>query len=113
MTWLVRDMRNLSLGQRFDAIIAWDSFFHLRPDDQRAMFRVFRDHAGEGASLLFTSGPDAGEAIGSLYGRDLYHASLSAAEYRELLQRHGFEELLHRVEDAECGGHTVWLAGKR
>ncbi|MGH6925153.1 MAG: class I SAM-dependent methyltransferase [Propylenella sp.] len=113
MTWLVDDMRTLSLGRRFDAIIAWDSFFHLGPDDQRAMFPVFRDHAGGGASLLFTSGPDAGEAIGSLYGRDLYNASLSAGEYRELLHRHRFEVLRHSVKDAECGGHTVWLAGKR
>ena len=34
---------------RFDGILAWDSFFHLRPDDQRGMFRVFADHGGRRA----------------------------------------------------------------
>jgi len=27
MDWLVTDMRKLSLSRRFDAILAWDSFF--------------------------------------------------------------------------------------
>ncbi len=74
--WLVADMRGLSLSRRFDGILAWDSFFHLRPEDQRAMFAVFRDHAAPGAALLFTSGPRAGVALGTLFGEPLYHASL-------------------------------------
>ena len=36
--WRVADMRTLSLGRSFDGIIAWDSFFHLCPEDQRRMF---------------------------------------------------------------------------
>src|SRR3954469_1600763 len=80
-----RRRRGLSLGQRFDGILAWDSFFHLRPGDQRAMFPVFRDHAAPGASLLFTSGPRAGVAMGEWQGEPLYHASLDPDEYRALL----------------------------
>jgi SAM-dependent methyltransferase len=44
--WLVADMRRLALGRRFDGILAWDSFFHLRMDAQRAMFARFAAHAG-------------------------------------------------------------------
>jgi cyclopropane fatty-acyl-phospholipid synthase-like methyltransferase len=40
--WTVTDMRMLSLDRRFDGIVAWDSFFHLCPDDQRRMFPIFR-----------------------------------------------------------------------
>lgn len=111
-TWQHRDMRDLDLGRRFDAIIAWDSFFHLTADDQRAMFPVFGKHSTQGTLLLFTSGPRAGVAIGEIYGHPLYHASLESAEYEQLLARHGFNVLLHRVEDPECGKHTVWLAQK-
>lgn len=110
MRWIVGDMRRLALAERFDAVLAWNSFFHLTADDQRGMFAVFRDHIAPGGRLLFTSGPEAGEAIGKLYGRRLYHASLAGDEYRELLDRHGFAVLTHVVEDPDCGGHTVWLA---
>jgi SAM-dependent methyltransferase len=109
--WIVADMRSLSLNQRFKGIIAWDSFFHLTPDDQRRMFPVFRAHAAARAALLFTSGPAHGEAIGDYRGETLYHASLDEREYRGLLHDNGFAVVSHLVEDPECGRHSVWLAG--
>ncbi|MHC1789024.1 class I SAM-dependent DNA methyltransferase [Solidesulfovibrio sp.] len=112
MTWIVGDMRGLSLCRTFGAIMAWDSFFHLEYDDQRAMFPVFAAHARPGSLLLFTSGPAHGEAVGIMDGVTFAHYSLAAAEYRELLCRHGFAVLRHVVEDPDCGGHTVWLAQK-
>jgi SAM-dependent methyltransferase len=109
-TWIVADMRRLAIGRRFDGLLAWDSFFHLRPDDQRAMFAVFEAHSGPRSVLMFTSGPSFGRAIGEFHGDPLYHASLDADEYRTLLARHGFAVVAHAVEDPDCGGHTIWLA---
>lgn len=108
--WRVADMRTLRLGRAFDAIMAWDSFFHLPQADQRRMFPIFARHAATGAALMFTSGPSAGERVGSYRGEPLYHASLDADEYRRLLRANGFEVVAHVVEDPACGGRTVWLA---
>lgn len=108
--WHVADMRTLSLNQRFDGLIAWDSFFHLTRDDQRSMFRVFDAHASKHAALMFTSGPGNGEAIGEFQGEPLYHASLAPEEYRTLLADYGFKVIHTIAEDPECTGHTVWLA---
>ena len=72
--WVVADMRGLVLPLRFDAVIAWDSFFHLSRDEQRAMFAVFAKHVTPGGVLLFTSGPRDGEVSGHLCGNELYHA---------------------------------------
>lgn len=108
--WIVGDMRRLDLGARFGGIVAWDSFFHLAHDDQRAMFPIFRAHAAPGAALMFTSGPSHGEAIGSFEGDVLYHASLAPDAYERLLEANGFSVVEHIAEDSDCGGHTVWLA---
>jgi predicted TPR repeat methyltransferase len=108
--WLVADMRSLDLNRKFDAIIAWDSFFHLAAADQRRMFPIFKHHAAPGATLMFTSGPSAGERIGRYRGEPLYHASLDTAAYRMLLDDNGFDVVTHIVEDPACGEHTVWLA---
>lgn len=108
--WVQADMRTLQLDRRFGGILAWDSFFHLHRDDQRAMFAVFAAHALAGAPLLFTSGPAAGEAIGDFEGEPLYHASLAPEEYRALLTAHGFTVQAFVPEDPACGRHTVWLA---
>lgn len=109
-SWIMADMRALSLDRCFDGVLAWDSFFHLSPDDQRRMFPMFQKHAAPGAALMFTSGPSYGEAIGSYCGEPLYHASLDTDEYRSLLKENGFAVVSHVVEDPTCYGHTIWLA---
>lgn len=110
--WLIGDMRGLAFGRQFDGVLAWHSSFHLHPDDQRPMFARFAEHARPGAMLMFTSGPEAGEAIGEFEGEPLYSASLAPAEYRALLAGNGFAVVGHATNDSECGGATVWLARK-
>jgi hypothetical protein len=92
-------MRRLSLGRRFDGILAWDSFFHLDHDDQRRMFTVFAEHSSDRAVLMFNTGPEHGEAIGSYQGDPLYHASLASAEYVALVSGIGFESVLPMAFD--------------
>jgi SAM-dependent methyltransferase len=107
------DMRRLALGQRFSGLLAWDSFFHLSPADQRPMFARFQAHAVPGAALMFTSGTKEGSAIGSLEGDPLYHGSLNSDEYRALLDFVGFETVAHVKADPACGNRTIWLAQQR
>lgn len=107
---LQADMRDLALDRDFDVILAWNSLFHLSPADQQAMFPIFAAHAAPGAVLMFTSGPDAGEAWGEAGGAQVYHSSLSPREYRQLLAKHGFALVKFTPEDADCRGHSVWLA---
>jgi cyclopropane fatty-acyl-phospholipid synthase-like methyltransferase len=108
--WLVADMRTLALGRAFHGLIAWDSFFHLSPGDQRRMFPIFRAHAAPGAALMFTSGSAHGEAIGEFHGEPLYHASLAPTEYSDLLAANGFAVETFDPDDPSCGHHAVWLA---
>ena len=108
--WLEADMRTLGLDQTFAGILAWNSFFHLKPDDQRRMFTIFQQHAAPGALLMFTSGTALGDALGEFQGETLYHASLDPQEYTAQLHDHGFEVLDHIVEDPDCGGLTVWMS---
>jgi cyclopropane fatty-acyl-phospholipid synthase-like methyltransferase len=107
--WIVADMRQLALGRRFDAIVAWDSFFHLDHDDQRRMFTIFANHSSVGTVLMFNTGPQHGEGIGEYRGDPLYHASLSPDEYEALAAQFGFSVLQNVINDAQAGGRTVWL----
>ena len=104
------DMRELSLTRQYDAIIAWDSFFHLPAEDQPSMFAIFRSHLNPGGVLLFTSGTEHGEAWGMNGGENLFHGSLDTAEYKSLLETHGFRVLEYKENDPECGNATVWMA---
>jgi SAM-dependent methyltransferase len=111
--WIEADMRGLDLGRTFDGLIAWHSFFHLSPDDQRAMFPAFGRHVRPGGALMFTGGAHHGEHVGEWNGEPLYHGSLSAEEYRERLDAAGFEIVMTALNDPTCGNSNIWLAQKR
>ena len=73
------------LREAHDVILAWTSLFHLSAEDRRAMFATFAAHSHHRTVLMFTSGPDIGEATGTAGGLAIYHASLAPWEYRDLL----------------------------
>ncbi len=112
-TWIVADMRRLDLGRRFDGVLAWHSAFHLTPEDQLGLFDLHARHTRPGGVLMFTSGSEHGESIGSWHGEPLYHGSLSPAGYRTALDAAGFDLISHVADDPGCGGATVWLARRR
>jgi len=106
----VGDMREFSFNEKFDLIVAWNSFFHLSQNDQGNMFVIFSKHLNDNGILLFTSGPDAGEIWSDNGGENLYHASLSPDEYKQILIQNGFELLDYKIADETCRGSTIWLA---
>jgi cyclopropane fatty-acyl-phospholipid synthase-like methyltransferase len=113
--WIPADMRRLALNRHFDGILTWDSYFHLAPEAQRALFKVFDAHAGDHAVLMFNTGAAHGEGASTFTFKDepLYHASLAPAEYRTLLDRSGFEVISHVANDVRSGGRTAWLCRRK
>jgi SAM-dependent methyltransferase len=111
VAWLQGDMRALDLGRRVDAVIGWDSFFHLDPGDQRRTLGRIADHLHPGGVLLLTVGADAGEAIGSVGGEPVYHSSLGESGYRAALADLGLATLAFARDDARAG-RTVLFARK-
>ena len=74
------------------------------------MFNTFVQHLNDGGILMFTTGSEAGEIWSDNGGENLYHASLSSDEYKQLLKEHGFELIDYEINDKDCNDHTVWLA---
>ncbi len=106
--FMVGDMREVSLKEKFDLVLAWNSFFHLSKDDQRLMFKIFEDNINSGGVLMFTSGPSDGEVWSDNGGEMLYHASLNPEEYKKLLAEHHFEIIKYALNDE--GGGYIWVA---
>lgn len=111
--WIEADMRDLELEEEFGAIVAWDSFFHLSKDEQRALIPRLARHIEPGGALLVTAGPDETEAVGRVGNGAVFHASLSLAEYTARFEAVGMDIDSFVPDDATCGGHSVLLAIKR
>ena len=99
------DMRRLRLGREFDAILAWNSFFHMSHRDQASLFEVSRAHAAPRAFLVFSTGHKFGEGDGS----PVCHASFAPLQYRRMLRDAGFRVLRFFPEDDRLNRHNWWL----
>ncbi|APX10831.1 class I SAM-dependent DNA methyltransferase [Tateyamaria omphalii] len=110
--WRQADMRVLDLGETFDGIIAWNSFFHLTADAQRGCIAHMAAHLEPGGSLMLTVGPSAGEGDGTVGNEPVYHASLSPAEYATCLDENDLRLTGFLAEDPDANGHTVLMARK-
>ena len=110
--WRRADMRDFDLGETFDGIIAWNSFFHLTADAQRTCIARMAAHLEAGGVLMLTVGPDAGEAQGTVGDEPVYHASLSPAEYATCLEANGLRLTGFLAEDPETNRHSVLMARK-
>ena len=108
--WRVGDMRKLDLPERFDGIIGWNSFFHLTPDEQRACLPRLAAHLTPGGMLMLTVGTSEGEVTGTVGDEQVYHASLSPAEYASLLEANGMQLCAYVATDKTCNDHSVLLA---
>lgn len=110
--WRLGDMRALDLGGTFDGIIAWNSFFHLRPDEQRSCIADMARHLNPGGPLMLTVGDRAGEVSGTVGGEAVYHASLSPAAYVTCLEENGLRLTGFLAEDPDTNQHSVLMARK-
>lgn len=111
--WIEADMMRFGGDSgAYDGILAWCSLFHLEVDQQEKLIRRMSIWLRKGGVALFNTGPAHGVAMGEFEGEELYHASLSPAEYRAILAESGLTVVNHVSEDASCGGFTVWLVGK-
>lgn len=111
-TWIEGDMRDLNLPKQFQAIVGWDSFFHLGADEQRVLIPRLATHLAPGGFLLLTTGPRAGSAWGRVAGGPVWHDSLDPAEYLDRFGVVGLSLVRQVSEDPQTGGHTVWLLRK-
>lgn len=110
--WLVRDMRDIRLEGAFGAVIAWNSFFHLTKDEQRAVLPKFAALLLPGGRLMLTVGPGESEEVGRVGDDQVYHASLSFSEYEAILNANGLHVVDFVVEDRSCDLQTILVAQK-
>lgn len=111
---VLADMRLFDPEAAQDAVIAWDSFFHLPQPDQAAMIERFGRWLSPGGRLLFTSGPDDRAWVaGEMFGVPFSYASFDEAGYRDRLSAAGFVSIRSGFDEPDGTVHKVWTARKR
>jgi len=111
--WYVQDIRALDIIDKFDGVYSWDGFFHLSVEEQRAAIPILASYVKPEGTMLLTVGTSEGEVTGTVGGETVYHASLSADEYKMLMKENGFDKIEYVPEDSKTLGRSVLLASQK
>jgi trans-aconitate methyltransferase len=57
-TWIKMDLRERKLDMKFEGIISWDVFVHLKQEEQRKVLILSADHLTSDGSLLLKRIPE-------------------------------------------------------
>lgn len=112
LNWKVEDMRTFNLNYLFDGLIAWNSFFHLNPNDQPLALNCFAKHLKINGLLMVTIGHEKGEVLGAVNGDEVYHSSMTIEEYEQILKDLNLDIIDYQLQDPDCHGHSILMAKK-
>ena len=76
---------------KYDGIIAFDSFFHFPKEKQESIYSKVGQWMEKDAYLLFTHGFLDGEITGEMFGEMFYYSSLDKNHVCQLLASEGME----------------------
>ncbi len=98
--------------ESYDAVLAWDSLFHLPLERQRPMMDRISVLLKPGGVLLMTSGMREGCASGRMDGVMFHYSTLSQEEYRRIFRQNGIV-ILKMLQDQAPEEHLVTFARKK
>jgi cyclopropane fatty-acyl-phospholipid synthase-like methyltransferase len=105
------DMRTAALDDIFDALVAWDSVFHLPRDQHAAVFTRFRTWLRAGGRLLVSLGGSAEAGFTSeMFGETFFYSGHEPGTAVRLLGQAGFQVEHWQIDDPSSRGHMVVLA---
>ena len=105
------DMCDLNLSERFDAVIAWDSIFHVERVNHRIIFQKIHGLLEPRGLLLLSAGGSGDEGFTSeMFGHTFFYSGYEPEELVALLSDEGFEIDIFEEDDPSSRGHVAVIA---
>ena len=92
--FLMEDILTFTPTEKYDAIIAFDSIWHVPQEHQKDIYKIVGDLINGGGYFLFTHGKAVGSVSGQMFGEEFHYSALDAGRVRELLNENGFKIIL-------------------
>jgi 2-polyprenyl-3-methyl-5-hydroxy-6-metoxy-1,4-benzoquinol methylase len=89
--FFVCDFFKFTTAEKYDGILAWDSFFHFPKDKQAHIYAKVSNLLKPDGYLLFTHGDADGEHTNPMMGESFYYSALPKETVCQILKDNGFD----------------------
>ena len=109
------DLFSYETQEKFGAVIAFDSVFHIPMDKQAQIYPKIACLLTPGGLFLFTGGKKAGDVKGQMFDQEFHYGALDAEDVRTRLHAEGFEilEFHEDYKDAVTGTRDLVVIAKK
>ena len=109
------DLFSFETDQTFDAVIAFDSIFHIDLQDQRCIYPKVSSLLKPGGLFLFTHGRETGTVSGTMFGEEFVYGALDEEEVRNILKSEnlGIVEIQKDYKDPVTGTRDLIVICKK
>jgi cyclopropane fatty-acyl-phospholipid synthase-like methyltransferase len=108
------DILEVDFSERFAAVIAWDSIFHIGSEHHQTVFRKIHGWL-ESAGWLLLSLRGSGEKgfTSEMFGHTFFYSGHEPREALRRLEMEGFQIISWEVDDPSSRGHVAVIARRR
>ena len=100
--FIVCDFLDYDSDEKFDALIAFDSLWHIAYERQHEIYPRLAKLLKTGGRLLFTHGKRDSSVDGEMFGERFYYSALDAERVVSLLTESGFGRISRELDYVEA-----------
>ena len=89
-----KDFIDFTSTDKFDAIIAFDSIWHIEEDRQEMVYGKVSQLLRSNGYFIFTHGKNRGTIKGNMFSEEFIYSALSANKVKELIEQSGMDIVL-------------------
>ena len=105
-------MMAIDFAQPFDAIIAWDSIFHIKRERHSSLFDNCYRWLKSGGLLLVSLGGSEWEGTAEMLGQIFFYSGYAPEIGAALIEQSGFAIISWEIDDPSSKGHLAVIARK-
>ena len=113
--FLLCDYMKFQSDTPFDAIIAFDSLWHIPYKFQKDIYSKASSLLTDKGYFLFTHGKSDGEINGVMWEHDFYYSALNCSDVVELLNKNSFKivSIVENYSDPTSGQRDLFIIAQK
>ena len=113
--FMVKDILKYNSSEKYDAIIAFDSLWHIEYSSQTQIYKILSNLLKKNGYLIFTHGKKDSIVISEMFGEKFYYSALDIEMVLTLLKQNGFTiiTLIENYEEETTGNRDLLIIAKK
>ena len=113
--FVVKDFMDFQSNKLFDAVIAFDSIWHIEEERQSEIYEAVSRLLRPGGYFLFTHGREQGTVHGTMFSHEFVYSALDGEQVRRLLSEQDLEIVSWQedYEEATTGTRDLLVVARK